>query len=113
MISTWKLLIVIGCYLFSVYVTYRVFESRMKAMETEYRLNFARVCATFIDAMQTISKAIDTEPEQTTLHEWAVTMCRSSGCHYFDGFGCTRSDVVTDRDEKCPCDIDMRRATDE
>ena len=57
-----------------------------------------------------ISKALDTdaEPEPTTLHEWAVTMCRSSGCHRFDGFGCTRSDVVTDGEGTCPCDIERR-----
>ena len=31
-------------------------------------------------------------------------ICKSSGCHYFDGFGCTRSGVVGDNDEKMPCD---------
>jgi hypothetical protein len=59
MISTWQLLIVIGCYLFSVYVMYKVFEDRMKEMETEYRLNFARVCTTFTDAMQSVAKALE------------------------------------------------------
>lgn len=66
MISTWQLLIVIGCYLFSVYVMYKVFEDRMKEMETEYRLNFARVCTTFTDAMQSVKKAleaVDTDDE--------------------------------------------------
>lgn len=28
--------------------------------------------------------------------------CR--GCPYYDGFGCTRSPVVTDGEEKCKCD---------
>ena len=59
MISTWQLIIVIGCYLFSVYVMYKVFEDRMKDMETEYRLNFARVCTTFADAMQSVAKALE------------------------------------------------------
>ena len=59
MISTCQLLIVIGCYLFSTYVMYKVFEDRMKEMETEYRLNFARVCTTFTDAMQSVAKALE------------------------------------------------------
>ena len=66
MTSTWQLLIAIGCYLFSVYVMYKVFEGRMKEMETEYRLNFARVCTTFTDAMQSVKKAleaVDTDDE--------------------------------------------------
>ena len=36
-------------------------------------------------------------------------ICKSSGCHYFDGFGCTRSDVVGDNDEKTPCDKGERK----
>ena len=111
MTSTWQLIIVIGCYLFSTYVMYKVFEDRMKEMETEYRLNFARVCTTFIDAMQAISKAIDTEPEQTTLDAWTETLCRATGCEYIGDAGCIRTDE--DYDGTCPCDIDMRRATDE
>ena len=59
MISTCQLIIVIGCYLFSTYVMYKVFEDRMKEMETEYRLNFARVCTTFTDAMQSVAKALE------------------------------------------------------
>jgi len=59
MISTWELIVVIGCYLFSTYVMYKVFEARMKDMETEYRLNFARVCTTFTDAMQSVAKALE------------------------------------------------------
>jgi hypothetical protein len=38
---------------------YKVFEDRMKEMETEYRLNFARVCTTFTDAMQSVAKALE------------------------------------------------------
>jgi hypothetical protein len=42
---------------------YKVFEDRMKDMETEYRLNFARVCTTFTDAMQSIAKALEAVSE--------------------------------------------------
>lgn len=99
----------IAVYLATFAVMWHIFSKREADIETEYRLNYARMCTTFIDTMQAISKALDTdtEPEPTTLHEWAVTMCRSSGCHCFDGFGCTRSDVVTD-DEQCPCDIERQ-----
>lgn len=31
--------------------------------------------------------------------------CKSSGCHYYDGFGCTRSPVVKQDEEQCPCDV--------
>lgn len=31
-------------------------------------------------------------------------MCH--GCPYFDGFGCTRSPIVTEGEEKCICDAD-------
>ena len=31
-------------------------------------------------------------------------MCET--CPYFDGFGCTRSPVVSDDDESCVCDAD-------
>ena len=64
MISTLQLIIVIGCYLFSVYVIYKVFEDRMKDMETEYRLNFARVCTTFTDAMQSVTKALEADTDE-------------------------------------------------
>jgi len=103
-------------YLVTFAIMWHVFRKREADIETEYRLNYARMCATFIETMQTVSKALDAEPEpepeQTTLHEWALSLCRSSGCHCFDGFGCTRSDVVTDGEENCPCDIEMRRATE-
>ena len=95
-------------YLVTFAVMWNVFRKREEDLETEYRLNYARMCTTFIETMQTLSKALDTdepEPEQPTLHELAVSLCRSSGCHYFDGFTCTRSNVITD-DEQCPCDID-------
>ena len=103
--------IAIAVYLGTVAVVYYVLHERftdaLAEIETNYRLSLSRACTAFMDAMTAISKALDTdtEPEQTTLHELAVSLCRSSHCNYFDGFGCTRSDVVTDG-EQCPCDID-------
>ena len=105
-------------YLVTIAVVYHTLHKRftdtLAEIETEYRLALSRACTSFVDAMTAVSKALDTEPkpEPTTLHEWALSLCRSSHCNYFDGFGCTRSDVVTDGEETCPCDIDMRRATD-
>ena len=98
-------------YLITFAVMWNVFRKREEDLETEYRLNFARICTTFIDAMQAISKAIDTEPEQTTLDAWTETLCRATGCEYIGDAGCTRTDE--DYDGTCPCDIDMRRATEQ
>ena len=112
-------LINIAVYFGTVAVVYHVLHKRftdtLSEIETNYRLSFSRACTAFVDAMNAVSKALDTndpESEQPTLHELALSLCRSSHCHYFDGFGCTRSDVVTDSEETCPCDIDMRRDTD-
>ena len=104
-------------YLVTIAVVYHTLHKRftdtLAEIETNYRLSLSRACASFVDAMTAISKALDTEPEpepeQTTLHEWALSLCRSSHCNYFDGFGCTRSDVVKDGEETCPCDIEMRQ----
>ena len=52
-------------YLVTFAVMWYVFRKREKDLETEYRLNYARVCSTFTDAMNAISKALDAEPEQT------------------------------------------------
>ena len=89
------------------YTLHKRFTDTLTEIETNYRLSLSRACTAFVDAMNAVSKALDTdtEPEQPTLHELAVSLCRSSHCHYFDGFTCTRSDVVTDN-EQCPCDID-------
>jgi hypothetical protein len=41
-------------------------------IETEYRLALSRACTSFVDAMNAVSKALDTdepEPEQTELNE--------------------------------------------
>ena len=103
--------IAIAVYLVTVAVVYYTLNERftdtLAEIETNYRLSLSRACTAFVDAMNAVSKALDTdtEPEQPTLHELAVSLCRSSHCHYFDGFTCTRSDVVTDN-EQCPCDID-------
>ena len=105
--------IIIAVYLGTVAITYytlhKHFTDALAEIETEYRLALSRSCTAFVDAMNAVSKALDTEPEpeQPTLHELAVSLCRSSHCHYFDGFTCTRSDVVTDN-EQCPCDIERR-----
>ena len=103
--------IAIAVYLVTIAVVYYTLHERftdtLTEIETNYRLSLSRACTAFVDAMNAVSKALDTdtEPEQPTLHELAVSLCRSSHCHYFDGFTCTRSDVVTDN-EQCPCDID-------
>ena len=103
--------IAIAVYLVTIAVVYHTLHKRftdtLTEIETNYRLSLSRACTAFVDAMNAVSKALDTdtEPEQPTLHELAVSLCRSSHCHYFDGFTCTRSDVVTDN-EQCPCDID-------
>jgi len=54
-------------YLVTFAVMWYIFGKREVDLETEYRLNYARMCTTFIDTMQTLSKALntDTEPEQT------------------------------------------------
>ena len=110
--------IIIAVYLGTVAITYYTLHKRftdtLTEIETNYRLSLSRACTSFTDAMTAISKALDTEPEpeRPTLDEWALSLCRSSHCNYFDGFGCTRSDVVTDGEETCPCDIEMRRATE-
>jgi hypothetical protein len=113
--------IIIAVYLVTITVVYHTLYKRFtdtltREIETNYRLSLSRACTAFVDAMNAVSKALDTdtepEPEPTTLHEWALSLCRSSHCHYFDGFGCTRSDVITDSEATCPCDIEMRRATE-
>lgn len=38
---------------------------------------------------------------------WSDKECRMTRCNYYDGFGCTRSDVAQEDDEECPCDIKM------
>lgn len=69
-------LISIAVYLVTFAVMWRVFQKREKDLETEYRLNYARMCTTFIETMQTVSRTLDTdtepeqtEPEQTKLSE--------------------------------------------
>jgi hypothetical protein len=93
-------------YLITFSVMWRVFRKREEDLETEYRLNYARMCTTFIETMQTVSKALDTdeEPEQPTLGEWAETLCKATGCEFIADNGCKRTDE--DYDGTCPCDID-------
>ena len=106
--------IAIAVYLGTVAITHYTLHKRftdtLTEIETNYRLSLSRACTAFVDAMNAVSKALDTDtkPEQPTLNELAVSLCRSSHCNYFDGFGCTRSDVVKDGEETCPCDIERR-----
>ena len=92
---------------------YKRFTDTLNEIETEYRLMLSRACTSFTDAMTAISKALDTdaETEQPTLNEWTATLCRATGCEYIGDAGCTRTDE--DYDGTCPCDIDMRRATEQ
>ena len=60
-------------YLITFAVMWHAFRKREEDLGTEYRLNYARMCSTFTDAMNAVSKALDTdeepEPEQTELSE--------------------------------------------
>ena len=55
------------------YTLYKRFTDTLAEIETNYRLSLSRACTAFVDAMNAISKALDTdtepEPEQTTLNE--------------------------------------------
>ena len=95
------------------HVLYKRFTDTLNEIETEYRLMLSRACTAFMDAMTAVSKALNTEPEpeQPTLNEWTATLCRATGCEYIGDAGCTRTDE--DYDGTCPCDIDMRRATEQ
>ena len=67
--------IAIAVYLGTVAVVYYTLHNRftdtLTEIETNYRLSLSRACTAFVDAMNAISKALDTdtEPEQTTLSE--------------------------------------------
>ena len=109
--------IAIAVYLVTIAVVYHTlyerFTDTLNGIETNYRLSLSRACTSFVDAMTAVSRALDTESEpEPTMTEWALTLCRSSGCGYFDGFGCTRSEIAKDGEEIRPCDIEMRRATE-
>ena len=95
------------------HVLYKRFTDTLNEIETEYRLMLSRACTSFMDAMNAVSKALDTEPEPEppTLNEWTATLCRATGCEYIGDAGCTRTDE--DYDGTCPCDIEMRRATEQ
>ena len=55
------------------YTLYKRFTDTLAEIETNYRLSLSRACTAFADAMNAISKALDTEPEpeqeQTELNE--------------------------------------------
>ena len=73
--------ITIAVYLVTVamvyHTTHKRFTDTLAEIETEYRLALSRACTSFIDAMNAVSKALDTdtdaepdtEPEQTELSE--------------------------------------------
>ena len=69
--------ITIAVYLGTVAVVYYTLHERftdtLAEIETNYRLSLSRACTAFVDAMNAISKALDTdtepEPEQTELSE--------------------------------------------
>ena len=68
-------LINIAVYLASIsmvyYVLHKRFTDTLTEIETNYRLSLSRACTAFVDAMNAVSKALDTEsePEQTKLSE--------------------------------------------
>lgn len=55
----------IAVYLISFAVIYHVlykrFTDTLNEIETEYRLNYARTCMTFIDTMQTVTQALQAQ----------------------------------------------------
>jgi hypothetical protein len=67
--------IIIAVYLGTVAITYYTLHKRftdtLAEIEANYRLSLSRACTAFVDAMNAVSKALDTdtEPEQTELNE--------------------------------------------
>ena len=69
--------IAIAVYLVTIAVVYYTLHKRftdtLAEIETNYRLSLSRACTAFVDAMNAVSKALDTdakpEPEQTELSE--------------------------------------------
>ena len=69
--------IAIAVYLVTIavvyYTLYKHFADTLTEIETNYRLALSRACTSFIDAMNAVTKALDTdtepEPEQTILSE--------------------------------------------
>ena len=57
----------IAVYLVSIAVVYHTlykrFTDTLAEIETNYRLSLSRACTAFVDAMNAVSKALDTEPE--------------------------------------------------
>ena len=57
------------------YTLHERFTDTLAEIETNYRLSLSRACTAFVDAMNAVSKALDTdtehepEPEQTKLSE--------------------------------------------
>lgn len=59
--------IAIAVYLVTIAVVYHTLHERftdtLTEIETNYRLSLSRACTAFVDAMNAVSKALDTEPE--------------------------------------------------
>lgn len=59
--------IAIAVYLVTIAVVYHTLHKRfadaLTEIETNYRLSLSRTCTAFVDAMNAVSKALDTEPE--------------------------------------------------
>ena len=58
-------------YLVTFAFMWNVFRKREEDLETEYRLNYARMCTTFIDTMQTVTQALIAQQaeDETELNE--------------------------------------------
>jgi c-di-GMP-related signal transduction protein len=62
-----------------------------------------------LESMNLMIRELEKEDKvMAAMHEEYVRneFCKNSGCHYFDGFGCTRSPVIKDEEEKMPCDYE-------
>lgn len=44
------------------------------------------------------------EPYREEMSRWLVCRENCGGCHNFDGFGCDRSPIIKEGEEKCRCD---------
>ena len=65
MTTDFYVFVIIAVYLFTAAVIYLVFRDRMREMETEYRLNFYKVCFTFSETMKEVTKALEAMQGET------------------------------------------------
>ena len=57
---TLELIIALVVYVVTVIIVYGTFCDRLKELETEYRLNYARVCTTFAKSLEEIRQILET-----------------------------------------------------